>query len=169
MKLTTDNKRSYRSFQVGEMVLLKLQPYAQSSVLNRPCPKLSMTYFGPYQVLEKLGEVAYRLDLPAHSQVHPIFHASQLKPYTANYTPVFQTLPTPPQLDLHDLEPEAVLERRLSKKGNAVVVQVLVKWSSLPAEMATWEDYNVIKSRFLTAVASGHAESLGGGIVIVAV
>jgi hypothetical protein len=137
MKIDADSKRSERSFQVGEMILLKLQPYAQSLVINRPCPKLAMKYFGPYQVMEKIREAAYKLYLPEHSQVHPVFHVSQIKPYTVDYAPVFQPSSSLPQLDLLDLEPEAVLDRRLSKKGNSTVVQVLVKWSSLPLEMAT--------------------------------
>jgi hypothetical protein len=41
------------------------------------------------------------------------------------------------------------------KKGNAIVVQVLVKWSSLPAEMATWEDFYEIKQRYPVAPAWG--------------
>jgi hypothetical protein len=50
MKLCADSHRSDRSFQVGEMVLLKLQPYAQSTMINRPCPELAMNFFGPYKV-----------------------------------------------------------------------------------------------------------------------
>jgi hypothetical protein len=69
MKIVADAKRSPRTFQVGELVLLKLQPYAQSSVVNRPCPKLAMKYFVPYKVLEKIGSTAYKLELPDHSQV----------------------------------------------------------------------------------------------------
>jgi hypothetical protein len=150
MKLVADAQRSVRIFQVGEMVLLKLQPYAQSTVVNRPCPKLAMKYFGRYKVLEQIGTIAYKLDLPSHCQVHPVFHVSQLKPFNANYSHVFTKLPDPPQLDLADLQPELILDRRLSKKGNTVVTQVL---SSLPADMATWEDYNVLKSKFPDAPA----------------
>ena len=45
MKLSADRLRTDTSFQVGDRVLLKLQPYAQSSVVNRPFPKLSMKYY----------------------------------------------------------------------------------------------------------------------------
>lgn len=76
MKHYADRNRSERQFQVGDRVLLKLQPYAQQSVVNRPYPKLSYKYFGPYKVLEKTGAVAYRLELPQSAQVHPVFHVS---------------------------------------------------------------------------------------------
>lgn len=103
MKQTTDKKCSFRDFQVGDKVLLKLQPYAQHSVVNRPYPKLAFKYFGPYNILEKIGLVAYRLELPYNSQVHPVFHISQLKPFSADYSAVFSTLPSPAALDVFEL------------------------------------------------------------------
>lgn len=89
MKQMADRGKISREFQVGEMVLLKLQPYAQKTVVNRPCPKLAFKFFGPFKVLAKIGSVAYRLELPDSAQVHPVFHVSQLKPYHPSYTPVF--------------------------------------------------------------------------------
>lgn len=53
MKMQADKKRVEKEFLVGDKVLLKLQPYAQASVVNRPYPKLSYKFFGPYKVLEK--------------------------------------------------------------------------------------------------------------------
>jgi hypothetical protein len=165
MKVHADTKRSPHSFQTGELVLLKLHLYAQSSVVNCPCPKLALKYFGLYKILETVGTAAYKLDLLAHSQIHPIFRVSQLKPFTANYAPVFSDLPKPPQLDLAELEYEAILQRRLSKKGNAAVTQLLVKWTTLPEAMAIWEDYYVLKSRYPAAAVYGQPASQGGSIV----
>ena len=120
-------------------MLLKLQPYAQSSVVNRPFPKLAFKYFGPYQVLERIGSAAYRLALLEGSLVHPVFHISQLKPFTPDYTPVYTQLPLLADLSATELEPESVLDRRLVKKGNRAVPQILVKWANIPQASATWE------------------------------
>jgi hypothetical protein len=89
MKAIANVKRLERVFQIGGLVLLKLQPYAQSTVVNRPCPKVVIKYFGPYKIVAKIGAAAYKLELPENCQVHPVFHVSQLKPYTTDYTPTF--------------------------------------------------------------------------------
>jgi hypothetical protein len=153
MKMAADTKRTDRSFQVGELVLLKLQPYAQSSLINRPCPKLAMKFFGPYKILEHIGTSAYKLELPDYWQIRPMFHVSQLKSIAAKHAPVFQSLSVPAQLDLQELEPKLILDRRLSKRGSAAITQVLIKWSLLPTEIATWEDYHVVKNRYPEALA----------------
>jgi len=67
MKKEADKFRSERQFGVGDFVYLKLQPYIQSSVSRRAYQKLAFKFFGPYRVLERVGKVAYRLELPANS------------------------------------------------------------------------------------------------------
>jgi hypothetical protein len=106
MKAQADNNRVERSFQVGEQVLLKLHPYAQSSVVKRPFPKLAYKYFGPYVILEKIGSVAYKLQLPDDSMVHLVFHVSQLKAFTPDHTPVHHQLLDLLQLDISEVVPK---------------------------------------------------------------
>lgn len=165
MKSIADRKRSDLQFQVGDAVLLKLQPYTQSSVANRPYPKLSYKYFGPFKIVEHVGTVAYRLALPDDSKIHPVFHISQLKPFVADFTPVFSTLPMTTDLEAAAAVPEQILDRCLVKKGNNAIPQVFVKWSGLPSTSATWEDYNVLRVRFPDAPAWGQAGSSAEGVV----
>lgn len=162
MKRHADKNRTERQFAVGEQVLLKLQRYAQHSVVNRPCPKLSYKYFGPFTILERIGAVAYKLQLPAAAQVHPVFHVSQLKPFTSNYTPVYQDFPPVPDLLTSSVEPESILDRRMVRDGYTAATQILVKWRGLDAEQATWEDYYLLKQKFPTAAIWDENHSQAG-------
>jgi hypothetical protein len=121
MKVEADNNRTDRSFQVGDRVLLKLQPYAQGSVAHCPCPKLAYKFFSPFEIADKIGTSAYKLKLPDTSKIHPVFHISQLKEF----------IPGCLYWILLTLTPEKILDRRLVKKGNVAVFQILVQWSGL--------------------------------------
>jgi hypothetical protein len=165
MKRYADKKHTEKEYQVGDSVLLRMQPYAQKTVVNRPFPKIAYKFFGPYKITERIRRVAYRLELPVSSQIHNIFHVSQLKDYRADYTPVFAELPKLPQLDTIDAQPEAVLDRRMMKKGNAPMIQVLIKWTGQPDEAATWEDWDVLKTRFPVVLTWGQASASPGGSV----
>jgi hypothetical protein len=70
MKHQEDKHRSEREFRVGDMVYMKLQPYAQTSVARQWNHKLSFKFFRPYEVLEHIGKVSYRLKLPQGRKIH---------------------------------------------------------------------------------------------------
>jgi hypothetical protein len=117
MKFYVDKLRIERTFQVGDWVYLRLQPYRQKSVALRRNLKLSPRFFGPYQILQKIGFVAYKLDLPQDSRIHPVFHVSCLKKKLGDQ---FLPLPTLPPVDSNGKikpELEAILERRMKQIG----------------------------------------------------
>ena len=91
-----------------------------------------------------------------------MFHVSQLKAFTPDHTPVFSDVLKLVDLLASSTEPECILDRRLVKKGNTAIPQVLIKWSHFPAEAATWEDLYVVQQRFPASSAWGQVTPKGG-------
>lgn len=63
--------------QEGDWVSFKLHPFRQISVVGMRNQKLSPKFYGPFEILDKIGSVAYRLNLPSGSQINPVFDVSQ--------------------------------------------------------------------------------------------
>jgi hypothetical protein len=133
MKTQADKSRSERHFAVGDWVYLKLQPYVQTSLTPHANQKLAFKFFGPFQVISCVSDVAYELQLLAATAIHHVFHVSQLK--TAVPTS-HSVLALPQALDGLQI-PVKILQRHVSTTDHAVVLQVLVQWSNLPRSLAT--------------------------------
>jgi hypothetical protein len=162
MKVQADKHRRERVFAIGDKVFLRLQPYIQASVAKRANHKLAFKFFGPFRVVDRIGQVAYKLDLPAASKVHPVFHVSQLKPCVGPGVQVSSSLP--PASALFQV-PVAVLQQRVLRRGHRTVVQGLVQWSGTTADQATWENLDALNQQFPQAPAWGQAEIQEGGNV----
>lgn len=121
-------------FAVGDWVWLRMLHRPAQTLMPGRRTKLSPRYAGPFQVLERIGSVAYRLQLPEHARIHDVFHIGVLKPFHGE--PPATTPALPPLRDGRPLEvPEQVLYAQL-RRG---VWFLLVKWAGFAAAEATWE------------------------------
>ena len=83
-KSIADGHSTDRVYEVGDWVFLKLSPW-KGVVRFGKKGKLNPRYIGPYQIIERVGEVAYRLDLPPElAKVHNVFHVSMLRRYVSD-------------------------------------------------------------------------------------
>ena len=128
MKSQADKNRSERHFEVGDSVYLKLQPYIQTTVAERHNQKLSFKYFGPFRVLQRVEQVAYKLDLPPTSRIHPVVHVSQLKHHISSKDQVSSDLNSLPDEATPDVSPVAVLDRRSIRSGVSPKTELLIQW-----------------------------------------
>jgi hypothetical protein len=151
MRIYANKKRRDVSFVLGEWVFLKLRPHRQHSMAKRINQKLVARYYGPFKVLAKVGEVAYKLQLPAQSKIHPVFHVSLLKKAIGDYQ-VQGELPRDLEIaEELDVYPEKVMGSRLTVKEGRTVQQSLIKWKHKTLEDVTWEDNEVMRGQFQTS------------------
>ena len=148
MKWYADQKRVDWSFNVGDWVYLRLQPYKQASMHHQKLGKLAPRFYDPYQILQKIGQVSYKLDLPAGSLIHPVFHASNLKAKVGQHVQPRSTLPTVFADLVLSPEPMSILVDKSHQLRNRVITQVLVQWQGESKEDATWENLFDLQQKF---------------------
>lgn len=116
---------------------MKLQPYRQNSVFKRAHQKLASKFFGPYRVLEKIGSVAYKLQLPEGARIHSVFHVSLLKKVVGEFPHNSDELPPIDDDGVIILEPDSIVDTQWLKRGGKFIEQSLVRWKRLPYKEAT--------------------------------
>ncbi|GJV70069.1 putative reverse transcriptase domain-containing protein [Tanacetum coccineum] len=148
-KSYADLKRKPMEFQVGDKVMLKVSPW-KGVVRFGKRGKLNPRYVGPFKVIERVGEVAYKLELPEElSRVHNTFHVSNLKKCHAD-----EPLAVPLDgLNLDDKlhfveEPVEIVGREVKRLKRSQIPLVKVRWNSKRGPEFTWEREDQFKKKY---------------------
>ncbi|GJT17891.1 putative reverse transcriptase domain-containing protein [Tanacetum coccineum] len=148
-KSYADLKRKPMDFQVGDKVMLKVSPW-KGVVRFGKRGKLNPRYVGPFKVLEKVGSVAYKLELPEElSRVHNTFHVSNLKKCHAD-----EPLAVPLDgLHFDDKlqfveEPVEIMDREVKRLKRSRIPLVKVRWNSRRGPEFTWEREDQFRKKY---------------------
>ena len=146
-KSYADKRRRPLEFQVGDHVFLKVSP-TKGVIRFGVRGKLNPRYIGPFEVLERIGPVAYRIALPPSlAGVHNVFHVSQLRKCLAEEDAVIDTHQPElqPNLSLPE-KPKKILDRKDKVLRNKIVKLVKVLWND-QTEEATWEREDAMRQK----------------------
>ncbi|KAL0544053.1 hypothetical protein IC582_019164 [Cucumis melo] len=148
-KSYADVRRKDLEFEVGDKVFLKVAPMRGVLHFERR-GKLSPRFVGPFEILERIGPVAYRLALPPSlSTVHEVFHVSMLRKYVPDPSHVVDYEPLEIDENLGYVEqPVEVLAREVKTLRNKEIPLVKVLWRNHRVEEATWEREDDMRSRY---------------------
>lgn len=133
MKMQADKHKRELFFEVGDWVYLTLKPYRQHTVAKRRNEKLAPRFFGPFRVLETIGHVVYRLQLPETSRIHNVFHVSQLRKAIGDRTST-PSLPATLTKDMKVLLQSGQVE---GVREGVAGKEVLIRWKDLSEYEAT--------------------------------
>nr|GFA91250.1 putative nucleotidyltransferase, ribonuclease H [Tanacetum cinerariifolium] len=149
-KSYADKHHRSLEFQPGDHVFLKVSPARGVRRLGIK-GKLSPCFIGPFEILDRVGEVSYRLALPPQlSHVHNVFHVSLLRGYKYHPLHVISYPLNQIRVDLSYVEePEAILDRqdRVLRKKTIPFIKIL--WRNHPEREATWETEESIRTSYL--------------------
>ncbi|TYK21928.1 ty3-gypsy retrotransposon protein [Cucumis melo var. makuwa] len=154
-KSYADVRRKDLEFDVGDKVFLKVAPMKGVLRFERR-GKLSPRFVGPFEILERIGPVAYRLALPPSlSTVHDVFHVSMLRKYVPDPFHVVDYEPLEIDENLSYTEqPVEVLAREVKMLRNRDIPLVKVLWRNHRVEEATWEIEDDMSRTFLQLLRS---------------
>jgi hypothetical protein len=161
MKMVHDKGHRHVEFTPGDLVWLHLNQRAAASVRDNARTKLAPKFFGPYEVIERIGPVAYKLRLPAKARIHNVFHVAFLKKFEG-LAPQ-NTPPLPHIVRCRAVPtPEKVARARPTKDS----WELLVHWHGRSAGDATWELLQDFKDDYLEFQLEDELFRQTGGSVV---
>ncbi|MCO5581671.1 hypothetical protein L7F22_035560 [Adiantum nelumboides] len=140
-KKAADRHRREVVLSLGDWVLLRFEKARLKKMKGkeRLFPKLSMRYYGPFQICDIINDVAYMLKLPESWKIHNAFHVNLLRPYVGD-VPEDMTAEDQPEVEELDeiLVPEQILAHKERKVKGKVARRYLVKFGNYPPMDAKW-------------------------------
>ncbi|GJW30486.1 reverse transcriptase domain-containing protein [Tanacetum coccineum] len=161
-KSYADNRRKPIEFQVGDHVMLKVSPW-KGVVRFGKKGKLAPRFVGPFEILERIGSVAYRLRLPEElSSVHDTFHVSNLKKCLAdaNLHVPLDEIKVDKTLRFVE-EPLEIMDREVKTLKRSKIPIVKVRWNSKRGPGFTWEYEDHMKAKYPQLFENANVESNG--------
>ncbi|KAD4180320.1 hypothetical protein E3N88_28911 [Mikania micrantha] len=148
-KSYADNRRRPLEFQVGDRVMLKVSPWKGIFRFGKR-GKLSPRFVGPFKILERIGPVAYRLELPRElSNIHDVFHVSNLKKCLTDESLIvpLEEIHIDEKLQFSE-EPVEVMDREMKVLKRSRIPIVKVRWNSQRGPEYTWEREDQMKAKY---------------------
>ena len=156
LKIAQDRHKSYAvnrrrdlEFHVGDQVFMRISPW--KGVLRFVKKgKLSLCYMRPYEIVERIGKVAYMLRLPPElTKIHDVFHVSMLRKYIVDPSHVLRDQPVELKEDLtYEERPVQIVDRKDQVLRNKVIPLVKVLWMNHGREEATWECEDQMQTQY---------------------
>ena len=137
-KSYTDQRRRDVQFGVGDHVFLKISPMKGVMRFGKK-GKLTPRYIEPFEIVDRVGNVSYRLALPPNiGHVNLVFHISMLRKYVPHPSHILQTHEIEVDKDLaYEEVPVAIVDRQTRKLRNKEIVMVKVQWQNHEVEECT--------------------------------
>uniref|UniRef100_A0A1S4C764 RNA-directed DNA polymerase homolog n=1 Tax=Nicotiana tabacum TaxID=4097 RepID=A0A1S4C764_TOBAC len=149
LKSFADKGRRELMFTIGDKLFLRVSPMKGVMRFGKR-DKLSPMFIGLYEILDRVGAVAYRLVLPLElSFIHPVFYVSILRKYISDSSQVLEapTIPFDEKLSYEE-EPMAIVVRQIRKLRSKEIVFVKVLWRNHTVEEATWEIEDAMRVKY---------------------
>ncbi|XP_073061796.1 uncharacterized protein [Primulina eburnea] len=148
-KSYADVRRRPLQFEIGDHVFLKIAPLKGVMRFGKK-GKLSPRFIGPFEILDRVGDRAYRLALPPDlDRVHNVFHVSMLRKYVTDPSHVLrhEPLDLTPNLTYQEI-PIQILDRTVRVLRNKEIGIVKVLWRNHLLEEATWEPEDEMREKY---------------------